>query len=148
MDFGKILDQWDHQSGGGTGSVYNKDAELDSQGESPAERRRRLHRKSPDETIDLHGLTRDEAWDKLQIFFAAAKSKGLEKLLVIHGKGNHNSEGEVTVSLKPPEPESEETGVLKKLVRDFIERCPFAGESGYSDAANGGTGSTWVLLKN
>jgi hypothetical protein len=32
-------------------------------------------------------------------------------------------------------------------VRKYIEKCPFAGESGHEKAANGGTGATWVLLK-
>jgi DNA-nicking Smr family endonuclease len=35
--------------------------------------------------------------------------------------------------------------VLKRTVREFIERCPFAGESGQGPA--GGAGATWVLLK-
>ncbi|MDR0599262.1 MAG: Smr/MutS family protein [Treponema sp.] len=133
MDFGKILDQWDKRSG----QVYDKDADItDSSEESAAARRRRLLRKRPDDKIDLHGLTRDEAWDALTAFFNGARDRELEKLLVIHGKGNHL-----------PESPGEETVVLRKMVRDFIERCPFAGESGYSEPAQGGTGSTWVLLK-
>lgn len=99
--------------------------------EHPASRKRRLLRKSPDGTIDLHGLTRDEAWDALDIFFNDAKNRGLEKLLIIHGKGNHTLE----------------QGVLTKTVRNFIERCPLAGESGHSSASRGGTGSTWVIVK-
>ena len=134
MGFGKILDQWDKQ----TGLFYDKDAELSAAtAESPALRRRRLLRKSPDAVIDLHGLNRDEAWDALWTFFNDAKNRGLEKVLLIHGKGNHSEEiGE------------QKTGILKKLVQDFIERCPHAGENGFSSASSGGTGSTWVLLKN
>jgi len=130
MDFGQILDQWDKHSG----PVYDKDAELMVRSESSASRRRRLLRKSPDASIDLHGLTRDEAWNTLDSFFNDANNKGLEKLLIIHGKGNH------TVS-------DGQDAVLKKTVRDFIERCPFAGENGNSNGSSGGTGSTWVLLK-
>jgi len=130
MDFGQILDQWDKHSG----PVYDKDAELMVRSESSASRRRRLLRKSPDASIDLHGLTRDEAWNSLDAFFNDANNKGLEKLLIIHGKGNH------TVS-------DGQDSVLKKTVRDFIERCPFAGENGNSSGPSGGTGSTWVLLK-
>jgi len=130
MDFGQILDQWDKHSG----PVYDKDAELMVRSESSASRRRRLLRKSPDASIDLHGLTRDEAWNTLETFFNDANNRGLEKLLIIHGKGNH------TVS-------DGQDAVLKKTVRDFIERCPFAGENGNSNGPSGGTGSTWVLLK-
>jgi DNA-nicking Smr family endonuclease len=49
--------------------------------------------------------------------------------MIIHGKGNH-SRGEA---------------VLGRTVREFIEHCPFAGESGHG--REGGTGTTWVLLK-
>jgi DNA-nicking Smr family endonuclease len=130
MDFGQILDQWNKHSG----PIYDKDAELTARSESSASRRRRLLRKSPDASIDLHGLARDEAWNVLDSFFYEANNKGLEKLLIIHGKGNH------TVS-------ENQDGVLKKTVRDFIEHCPFAGENGNSNGSSGGTGSTWVLLK-
>jgi DNA-nicking Smr family endonuclease len=130
MDFGKILDLWETQGS----PVYDKDQGLEVKKESASERRRRLLRKHPDETIDLHGQTQDEARNQLDHFFQDAKARGLEKLLVIHGKGNHPGN-------------SGEDGILKRLVQNFIERCPFAGESGHSSAAEGGTGSTWVLIK-
>ena len=141
MDFGKILDLWDKKAG----SIYNKDAKVEDSAaagaglsgtQKSAARRKRLLRKSPEATIDLHGLTRDQAWDALTLFFDDAKNKGLEKVLVIHGKGNHGTAGD------------HDTGILKRMVRDFIERCPFAGESGYSNGHSGGEGSSWVLLKN
>ena len=133
MDFGKILDQWDKQ----TGSFYKKDIDSSIKtAETSALRRRRLLSKSPEAVIDLHGLNRDEAWDALSSFFNEAKNKGLEKILIIHGKGTPlYASGD------------HEVGILKKIVRDFIERCPFAGEHGYSSVSSGGTGSTWVLLK-
>ena len=116
--------------------VHDKDRfpEMDIADEdsSPSsERRRTLRLKAPDATLDLHGLTRDEAWDRLSLFFSDAKRHKLEKVLVVHGKGNH-SPGEA---------------VLKKTTREFIERCPHAGESGKADARRGGSGATWVLLK-
>jgi DNA-nicking Smr family endonuclease len=132
MDFGDILDEWDRRAKTSGRPArfepaYHKDAET----VSPGERRRRLLRKKPDAAVDLHGLTRDEAWAALDDFFRDARIRGFEKLLVIHGKGSHSS-GEA---------------ILKRIAREFIERCPFAGESGYSSPASGGTGSTWVLLK-
>ena len=145
MDFGKILDQWDKR----TGPVYDKDANLTTglsdRRAFAASRRKRLLGKNPEATIDLHGLTRDEAWDALTIFFNDAKNKCLEKVLIIHGKGNHS--GGSSLANESPRERREETGVLKKTVRDFVERCPFAGESGYSDGRSGGEGSSWVLLK-
>ena len=163
MDFGDILDQWDRQTGRSAGKkspsahgasgrgpadhgadilnawlrvngVFDKDAEpagstaLSEQ----RERRRRLRRKKPDASLDLHGKTRDEAWLAMDGFFRLSQQQGLEKLLIIHGKGNH-SRGETA---------------LKRVVRDYIERCAFAGESGQADALQGGSGATWVLLKD
>jgi DNA-nicking Smr family endonuclease len=111
--------------------VYDKDTESVNQTEHSAARRRRLLAKKPDDEIDLHGLTQDEAQDKLETFFANAKRENFEKLLIIHGKGNHSA-GDA---------------VLKNLVRGYIERCPFAGENGHGSAIQGGAGATWVLLK-
>ncbi len=165
MDFGDILDQWDESekkkksSQNNTSSkkanpdpkpqpelkkidpltlwmrrygVEDKDAAAERGESSAAERRRRLLHKKPDAMIDLHGLSRDEAWASLDAFFKDAKRRGFEKILIIHGKGNHSS-GEA---------------VLKRTVREFIERCPFAGESGHSSVSQGAAGASWVLLKN
>ena len=111
--------------------VQDKDAAAEADILSAAERRRRLRNKAPDAVIDLHGLTRDEAWLRLSAFFASALRQGAEKILVVHGKGNH-SEGEA---------------VLKKATREFVERCSFAGECGQADSRSGGAGATWVILK-
>lgn len=157
MDFGEILDQWDRQRArarkGGSGNgkagkepervdplaawlrvhgIYDKDAEAETVRTNDAgTRRRRLLAKAADAVLDLHGLTRDEAWTALDTFFRDSRRRGFEKLLVIHGKGNH----------------SQSNVVLKEAVRSFIENCPFAGESGHGGAATGGSGATWVLLK-
>ena len=126
MNFEDILKKWEKNNG-----IYDKDTETGSGQISPQERRSRLKNKKPDAELDIHGLTRDEAWQALEIFFNDSKGKGLEKLLIIHGKGNHST-GEA---------------VLKRIVMEFIEHCPFAGESGRGKAATGGEGATWVLLK-
>jgi len=148
MDFGTILDKWERQNiGGGAISAeawgrasvnipirargpYDKDGERGRRA-SAQEKRRRLRNKKPDAQIDIHGKTRDEAWLALGTFFDDSKAKGLEKVLVIHGKGNHST-GDA---------------VLRRVVMDFIEYCPFAGESGRGKASAGGEGVTWILLK-
>ncbi|GAB1481856.1 Smr/MutS family protein [Treponema sp.] len=112
--------------------VMDKDAEEEDSIQNAAAKRRYLRAKAPDATIDLHGLTRDEAWLRLSAFFADSRRHGAEKILIVHGKGNH-SEGEA---------------ILKRVTRDFIERCAFAGESGQADARSGGSGASWVLLKH
>jgi DNA-nicking Smr family endonuclease len=160
MNFGDILEQWDRQTAktrrsgkgipgsGKTGEelekvdpleawlrvngIYDKDAEAETARiDNAGAKRRRLLAKTADAVLDLHGMTRDEAWTALDTFFRDSRRRGFEKLLVIHGKGNH-SQGDV---------------VLKETARSFIENCPFAGESGHGRAAAGGSGATWVLLK-
>ena len=125
-NFGDILDKWISVNGVEVKDVEDKDKQVNAQ-----EKRRRLRNKKPDAELDIHGKTRDEAWQELDTFFGDAKEKGFEKIVIIHGKGNHSA-GE---------------SVLKRVVIDFIERCPFAGESGKGKAAAGGEGATWVLLK-
>jgi len=126
-NFGDILDKWISVNG-----VQNKDVEEKDRQTNAQDKRRRLRNKKPDAELDIHGKTRDEAWQELETFFNNAKEKEYEKILVIHGKGNHSA-GE---------------SVLKRAVMEFIERCPFAGESGRGKtAAAGGEGATWVLLK-
>ena len=141
MDFGEILDQWDKLNASEQLNAGEQQARTAGATEisSPlnevydkGERRFRLLRKNPEASIDLHGFTHSEAWAALEAFFENSRRKGFEKILVIHGKGNHRTEKE---------------GVLKELTRRFIESCSFAGESGHSSAREGGTGSTWVILK-
>jgi len=140
VNFGDILEKWEKRTP--QSAFYDKEV-VYSRDENVygntlrGERRSRLLRKNPDDSIDLHGLNRDEAWTALETFFENSRRQGCEKLLIIHGKGNHQTEGEL--------PQNE--GALRELSRRFIESCTFAGESGYSSAKEGGTGATWVILK-
>ena len=127
MNFADILDEWDRR----TASAYIK-KEVEKPKNEKARERRRLLLKKPDAIIDLHGLTQEEAWEALDDFFDRSRSMGLEKILVIHGKGNH----------------SKNEGVLKEITMKFIELCSFAGENGNNTAPDGGSGATWVLLKS
>ena len=129
MDFGDILEKWERQTAN-PNKVYDKDAASFNDTLLRGERRSRLLRKKPDASIDLHGFNRDEAWTALETFFQNSRINGFEKVMIIHGKGNHGNEG-----------------ALRELSRRFIETCSFAGESGYSSAREGGTGATWVILK-
>ena len=145
MNFGDILSKWEKRN---TGTI---DMDAVSGREEAGtllrgERRSRLLRKKPDDFIDLHGLTRSEAWTTLESFFENSRSKGCEKLLIIHGKGNHRNT--VPLSGAPPNGDLHlGEAALRDLSRRFIESCSFAGESGYSSAKDGGSGATWVILK-
>jgi len=129
MNFGKILDKWEKSD---KNKVYPQYDEPEKTGNIPGQKRSRLLKKQPDAEIDLHGMNSDEAWTALENFFTLSKNAGYEKLLIIHGKGNHQNS----------------SSVIREVARRFIERCPIAGESGYSHTREGGSGATWVILKN
>jgi DNA-nicking Smr family endonuclease len=91
----------------------------------------RLHRLAPQATIDLHGKTAVEAENDLSRFLAACAKEGLEKVLIIHGKGNH----------------SENEGIMTSLVRRVLENSDLAASFGFEDRQHGGRGATWVILR-
>ena len=132
-NFGDILDKWISANGMKNKDEVDREKQFVPSSKAGAqEKRRRLKNKKPDAELDIHGQTHKEAWQSLELFFSDAKEKEMEKVLIIHGKGNHSA-GD---------------SVLKRTVMDFIEQCPFAGESGKGKSAAGGEGATWVLLKD
>jgi len=138
VNFGDILEKWEKVTPGN--AVYDKDssaADLDRpRGRNmPSGRRARLLHKRPDASLDLHGLNCEEAWKALHNFFEDSRWRRLEKLLIIHGKGNHYA--------NLPSGEA----ALRDITKRFIESCSYAGESGFSPSKGGGRGATWVILK-
>jgi DNA-nicking Smr family endonuclease len=131
MDFSEILNKWEKRKSPVTINEILRDKDS-GYIRKPTRETKRLRSKKPDDVLDIHGKGREEAVLALDRFFLNAKNMSFQKLLIIHGKGNH-SEGDA---------------ILKKAVREYIERCPIAGESGFEKSSNGGTGATWVLLKN
>ncbi len=91
-----------------------------------------LHNLRCEASIDLHGLTRDEAWARLNGFITDCKRRGLKKVMIVHGKGIHSQAGE---------------SVLAPMVRTFIEQDKRLGEFGHPDKKDGGNGSTWVIIR-
>ena len=85
----------------------------------------------PQAEIDLHGMTLEKAYSALVTFFDEAVRRRYQKVLIIHGKGNHSGGG----------------AVLAPFVRSYLEKHKRAGECGHPKNADGGTGSTWVILK-
>ena len=65
-------------------------------------------------------------------FVANAMRRGLQKVLIIHGKGIHSADSE---------------GVLGGLVKKFIEGDQRLGASGKADKNHGGSGATWVAVR-
>jgi DNA-nicking Smr family endonuclease len=153
MDFGDILDEWDKikkESEVSSSSAKRKsrtsafESWLDAEGVDDkdagdpldaAERRdesRRLASLRPQAILDLHGMTAEEAESAIAGFIDSSARSGLEKVLVIHGKGLHSEGG---------------LSVLKKTARMALEAHRLAGRFGEAAKADGGSGALWVMIR-
>jgi DNA-nicking Smr family endonuclease len=158
MDFGEILNEWDKIKKEREDSATSRnesglprkakkaqalEAWLDAKGiddkdsrEDEAEDRRyearRLDALKPQATLDLHGMTSEEAESAIVDFIGSSAREGLEKVLVIHGKGLHSEGGR---------------SVLKKTARRVLESHPLTGRIGEASRVDGGSGALWVLIK-
>ncbi len=106
--------------------VANKDAD----GEPEQPRTVRPEQLRVDDSLDLHGYTREEALAATERFVAASLARGLQKIMVVHGKGRNGE------------------GVLKREVRQYLERHPSVGRMGYARGPDGGRGALWALLRH
>jgi DNA-nicking Smr family endonuclease len=112
--------------------VVNKDEELDAAAEREnLEKGQEFAKMRHEASIDLHGLGAAEAERRLGLFLQDSRRRGLTKVLIIHGKGNH-SEGD---------------SVLGPLVRRNLDECSFAGRRGIPEKKLGGRGAVWVILR-
>lgn len=122
------IDWWIRRYG-----VTDKDKIADEYAEAEKMKNREyLYSLRADARIDLHGLTRDEAWRKLEDFVEMCLERNYKKIMIIHGKGNHINGSD---------------SVLGHTVKLFIEQNSHLGASGHPDKRHGGSGATWVLLK-
>ena len=85
----------------------------------------------PEKTVDLHGLTRDEAFERLLLFFMQCQKSGVRKALVITGGNNLRN--------------STLRAAFQKWIRDdfgnFVIKCTV------SEIFHGGEGAFYVLIK-
>lgn len=89
-------------------------------------------RKLPVErSIDLHGLTVDSARSALDSFIISARSAGIRKILIVHGKGSHGGS----------------SGVLREFVRKYLQENPAIGATGSPPIRDGGSGATWAVIR-
>ena len=86
-----------------------------------------------EDSIDLHGLGRDQARLYLLQFIQQAQAKGYKVLCVVHGKGYHSEDG------RP---------VLKAMVNKWLQNI--AGVLAFATAQprDGGSGAVYVLIKH
>ncbi|MFZ2780638.1 MAG: Smr/MutS family protein [Rectinemataceae bacterium] len=91
----------------------------------------RIRRMTPQDSIDLHGMNGRDAETALRAFLVSAVSRGFDKILIIHGKGNHSPGDQV----------------LGGVVRRVLESSDLAGSFGYAGRDQGGRGATWVAIR-
>lgn len=111
--------------------VEDKDSCPDISAPSKIEEAERLRRIPPQASLDLHGMRGTEAVPAIARFLAESARQGLEKVLIIHGKGIH----------------SVENHVMTDLVRRTLESENLAGSFGKAEKRWGGSGATWVVVR-
>ena len=118
--------------------VPDKDPPLDQNAKGTSRNKSRFSTrdslKRPDDEIDLHGKTSDEAIKIVQKFVIDCYQKNFRSALIITGKGHHSAE-------KAP--------VLKKEVKFWLERNGDSYITGFHDAPSrfGGSGAIWLNFK-
>ncbi len=152
MNFGEILNAWEEERGenGQPKSdepmdrwldQYPPDPSLklpgldrsDSEGlpESRMERATFMQLRHEAE-LDLHGLTVPEAMARIDSFLVECHTRGMRKVLIIHGKGNHNETGE---------------SVLARNTRVHLANHDLAGRVENPPRRYGGRGALWVRVR-
>ncbi|MCX7026183.1 MAG: Smr/MutS family protein [Spirochaetes bacterium] len=115
--------------------VSDKDAEHEGADDGDRSEKikeaQRLRKLKPQASLDLHGRTAIEAQALLSEFLGSSSRSGLDKVLVIHGKGLHSNS----------EP------IMSDLVRSVLEESDLAGSFGPAAKEYGGRGATWVLIR-
>jgi len=95
-------------------------------------------------SIDLHGLTLDEANEEVKKFIIENYHKETNKLIVVTGKGLHSQ------NINNPYI-SEKLGILKNSVPEFIHKNPdlskLINSVEEADIKDGGSGAFYIYLK-
>ncbi|MBV9580496.1 MAG: Smr/MutS family protein [Chloroflexi bacterium] len=76
--------------------------------------------------LDLRGLRRDEALERLEQYLEDASLTGMPEARIVHGKG---------------------TGAIRQAVREELRRSQFVARFAAETDGNGGDGATQVWLK-
>lgn len=80
---------------------------------------------NPKSSIDVHGLTGDEAINQLEKYLYPALVSGLNEFSVIHGKG---------------------AGILQKRIHQYLKNVPEVKKFSFATPHNGGTGKTIIYF--
>lgn len=126
-----------HASLGQMDSRFREEIPLQGEEEAAASPRRmrqlRQGKRSPEARLDLHGMTRQEARDKVRFFLEDAVFHGFKTVLIITGRGKGSAEGPV----------------LREFMEGYLSRAARAWvvEWGRAPARYGGEGALVVFLK-
>lgn len=80
--------------------------------------------------LDLHGMTCEQAWLRLQQFIADCQQRQLQWVLVITGKGG-----------------PEGLGVIRQSTPQWLNDIPLVGGFSFARPQDGGTGAFYVRIK-
>ncbi len=129
-DFSSIYDNWQthHDEAALIESAKAKDKK-ENKGISISY----LRSMKPEAEIDLHGLTSDIAALKVSEFLTNSRNKGLKKVSIITGKGNHSENG---------------LAVLRDVALEEIRFSNIVREAYHPKAIYGGSGVIWVIFKS
>ena len=99
-----------------------------------------------DSTLDLHGMTQEEAKHAIINFIKAANKNNLKIILIITGKGTSNENTNINTRNK----NRYERGVLNKNLPDWLqmpEIRDYVNGYRYANQKHGGEGAYYILLK-
>ena len=144
MDFKEILERWENSPSGKKAvddSRFSLIIKEKEDGLHTSEHRFKndgLNKSSMkhlpiEDSIDLHGMTGEEASDFLRSFLASSVSRKLRKVRIVHGKGLHSPDGKA---------------VLRDIVYRELSQSKCVRAYQRTSPADGGGGAVWVILKN
>lgn len=129
-DFSSIYDNWQTQH---DEAALIESAKAKDKKENKGISISYLRSMKPEAEIDLHGLTSDIAALKVSEFLTNSRNKGLKKVSIITGKGNHSENG---------------LAILRDVALEEIRFSNIVREAYHPKAIYGGSGVIWVIFKS
>ncbi len=106
-----------------------------------------------DVSVDLHGMTQDQAYAALRRTIENAVQRGAKAVLVVTGKGGKRfsqTAADVPVAYRTRASFEQFGGVLKRMVPLWLESAeikPFIQSYGSAAQGHGGEGALYILLR-
>jgi DNA-nicking Smr family endonuclease len=109
--------------------------------------------KDVDRSIDLHGMTQDQAYRVLKNAIEGVIRRGDKTLLVVTGKGGRRFaqlNDDTPVAYRTRQDFEQHSGVLKRMVPIWLQSAemrPFVESFGIAAKEHGGEGALYILLR-